>query len=293
MERGFHIGIFDPALGGDPILFQHMFWFYSHPAVYIMILPGMGVISELITCFSHKRIFGYKFVAFVEHRHRGLRIPRLGRTICSSPASVIYAAMVFSLLSFIVAIPSAIKVFNWTATMYKGSISLDTPMLYAFGFIGLFTIGGLTGLFLASLGLDVHLTDTYFIIAHFHYIMVGGMVLAYLGGAALLVAEDDRPHVSGIAGEARRADRLRRIQPDILPAIHAGISGNAAPLSRLSAGIPSVERAVFRGRVHPGSRLPAAHDLSAVVAEVRQDRGPESLAGHRTRVGDIVTAAYA
>jgi cytochrome c oxidase subunit I len=181
VERLWGLGIFDPNLGGDPVLFQHMFWFYSHPAVYIMILPGMGVVSELITCFSHKKIFGYEFVAFSSIAIAVIGFLVWGHHMFVSSQSV-YAGMLFSIMSFIVAVPSAIKVFNWTATLYKGSISYDTPMLYALGFIGLFTIGGLTGLFLAALAVDVHLHDTYFIIAHFHYIMVGGMVMGFMGG---------------------------------------------------------------------------------------------------------------
>jgi cytochrome c oxidase subunit 1 len=169
-ERVFHIGIFDPALGGDPVLFQHLFWFYSHPAVYIMVLPAMGVISELISTFSRKPIFGYKLVAFSSVAIAVLGFLVWGHHLFVSTQSV-YAGMVFSFLSYFVAVPSAIKVFNWTATLYKGSISYATPMLYAFGFIGLFTIGGLTGLFVACLGIDVHVTDTYFVVAHFHYIM--------------------------------------------------------------------------------------------------------------------------
>jgi len=181
LERLFHLGIFNPALGGDPLLFQHLFWFYSHPAVYIMILPGMGIVSEIVCCFSRKRIFGYRAMALAV-----LGIAVIGFLVWAHHMFVagisIYAALIFSLLSYFVAVPSAIKVFNWTATMYKGSITYQTPMLYAFGFIGLFTIGGLTGLFLACLGMDVHVHDTYFVIAHFHYVMVGGMVIAYLGG---------------------------------------------------------------------------------------------------------------
>ncbi len=181
LERTLHLGIFDPNLGGDPLLFQHLFWFYSHPAVYIMILPAMGVVSEVLACFSRKRIFGYGAVAM-----SSIGIAVIGFIVWAHHMFVagisLYAALVFSILSYLVAVPSAIKVFNWTATLYKGSISFATPMLYALGFIGLFTIGGLTGLFLAALGIDVHVTDTYFVIAHFHYIMVGGAVMGYMAG---------------------------------------------------------------------------------------------------------------
>jgi cytochrome c oxidase subunit 1 len=181
LERGLHIGIFNPQLGGDPVLFQHMFWFYSHPAVYIMILPGFAVISEIIPCFARKRLFGYTAVAF-----SSIAIAVFGFLVWAHHMFIAgistYSALVFSLVSFMVAIPSAIKVFNWTATLYKGSIHFDTPMLYALAFIGLFTIGGLTGLFLAAIGVDIHVTATYFVVAHFHYVMVGGMLVAYLAG---------------------------------------------------------------------------------------------------------------
>jgi cytochrome c oxidase subunit I len=181
LERLLGLGIFDPARGGDPVLFQHLFWFYSHPAVYIMILPSLGVVAELISCFSRKRIFGYRFVAF-----SSLAIAALGFLVWGHHMFVTsqspYAGIVFSVISYLVAVPSAIKVFNYTATVYRGSVSWESPMIYALGFIGLFLVGGLTGLFLANLGTDVHLHDTYFVVAHFHYIMVGGALMGYLGG---------------------------------------------------------------------------------------------------------------
>jgi len=181
LERTIHIGVFDPTLGGDPLLFQHLFWFYSHPAVYIMILPGMAVISEVMSTFSRKRVFGYTAVAF-----SSVAIALFGFFVWAHHMFIMgvsnYSALVFSLLTMLVAVPSAIKVFNWAFTMQKGSITFETPMLYALAFIGLFTIGGLTGVFLGSLGMDIHLTETYFIVAHFHYVMVGGMLMAFLGG---------------------------------------------------------------------------------------------------------------
>ncbi|MFZ4734301.1 MAG: cytochrome c oxidase subunit I [Bradymonadia bacterium] len=180
-ERVLGVGIFDPALGGDPVLYQHFFWFYSHPAVYIMILPGMGIISEIITVFSRKTIFGYRAIAYSSLGIAIISFLVWGHHMFLSGQSA-YAGMVFSFLTFLVAIPSAIKVFNWTATLYKGSISFEAPMMWTLSFMVLFTIGGLTGLFLGALGMDVHLHDTYFVVAHFHYVMMGGTVIAFYAG---------------------------------------------------------------------------------------------------------------
>ncbi len=181
LERLIGIGIFDPALGGDPVLFQHFFWFYSHPAVYIMILPAFGIISELITTFSRQRIFGYRAIALSSVAIAMLGFLVWGHHMFVSGQSEI-SSIVFSMITYLIGIPSGIKVLNWVATMYKGSIWLRTPMLYALSFLFLFTIGGVTGIMLGVLAVDVQLHDTYFVVAHFHYVMMGGTVIAFLGG---------------------------------------------------------------------------------------------------------------
>jgi cytochrome c oxidase subunit 1 len=181
LERGFGIGIFDPRIGGDPVLFQHFFWFYSHPAVYIMILPGMAIISELIPTFSRKTMFGYRAIAYSSVSLALVSFIVWGHHMFVAGQSQL-ATVVFSALTFLVAIPSGVKVFNWLGTMYQGNISFETPMLYAMSFLILFAIGGLTGIFLGTLATDVHLTDTYFVVAHFHYVMMGSTVTAFIGG---------------------------------------------------------------------------------------------------------------
>ena len=180
-ERLFGVGIFDPTLGGDPVLFQHFFWFYSHPAVYIMILPAMGIVSELIAAFSHKVIFGYKAIAYSSLGIAAVSFVVWGHHMFVSGQSEI-AGVLFSFLTMLVGIPTAIKMFNWLATLYRGSVSFQTPMLFALGFMFLFAIGGVTGIILASMGIDVHFHDTYFVVAHFHYVMVGGTLMALMGG---------------------------------------------------------------------------------------------------------------
>ncbi len=180
LERITGVGIFDASKGGDPILFQHLFWIYSHPAVYIMVLPAMGMVSEIIPVFSRRRIFGYRFIAM-----SSIAIAAIGSLVWAhhmfTSGMADEGRVIFSFLTFFVSVPSAVKVFNWLATMWRGSIKVDPPMLFAFGFIFLFAIGGFTGLMNASLSTDIHVHDTSFIVAHFHYTMFGGTGVMFFG----------------------------------------------------------------------------------------------------------------
>ncbi len=264
-ERIAHVGIFDPNIGGDPILFQHLFWFYSHPAVYIMILPGMGVISEIVSCFSHKRIFGYNFIAFSSMAIAVLSFVVWGHHMFVTGESM-YTSIAFSFLSFMVAVPSAIKVFNWTATMYKGSVSLRHPHALCI-----------------RLHRAVHNRRADRAVPGFarnrrcharHLLHRGALSLrdggrngnGLYGWLAFLVAEDHRTYVSRSLVEVRCPDRIYRFQPDVLPAIYSRIFGDAAPLSCLPAGVSGVECALDGGRVDPRYRLSHSDDLLHVVA---------------------------
>ena len=251
IERTFNgVGIFNPELGGDPLLFQHLFWFYSHPAVYIMILPGMGVMSELITCFSRKRIFGYEFVAFSSVAIAGDRVSRLGASHVRRRRLDVWRD------DLLVPQFSRRGAFGDQGLQLDGNALqgldlLATPMLYAGGFIGLFTLGGLTGLMLATLGIDMHVHDTYFVIAHFHYIMVGGMVMAYLGGIHFWWPKITGRLYSERWGQDFGNRYLPRFQSHVLPAVRPGISGNAPPISLLSARVSGAQRALDGRRIDP------------------------------------------
>ena len=290
IERITGIGIFDPALGGDPLLFQHLFWFYSHPAVYIMILPGMGVVSEVIPCFSRKNIFGYHFVAFSSVSIAVLGFLVWGHHMFVAGQSA-YVALAFSVMSYLVAVPSAIKVFNWTATLYKGSISYHTPMLFSLGFIGLFTMGGLTGLFLAALGIDIHVHDTYFIIAHFHFIMVGGMVMAYMSGLHFWW-----PKITGRLypeGWGRLAALIVFIG-FILTFLPQFVLGYMGMPRRYHHYLPKFQ--VLNVMSSAGASILAVGYITAtgvfdLVVAVRKTRRAKSVGGHGTRMANTFAAA--
>ena len=254
--RLLHIRCTDPKLGGDPLLFQHLFWFYSHPAVYIMILPSMGVISEIIHGVLAQAHIRVQICGIVVDRNRHHRLPGVGASHVCFRHVPLCGLDFFSFLTYLVGVPSAIKVFNWTATLYKGSISYTTPMLYALGFIGLFLIGGLTGLFLASLGIDVHVTDTYFVVAHFHYVMVGSVLMAYLGGMHFWWAKDSGRMYPEGWGRLAAFDRIHRLQSHILPAVRVGLPRDATPLLAVQERISGVEHLFDRWGHHPGRGIP-------------------------------------
>ncbi len=286
VEKTLGVGIFDPKLGGDPVLFQHMFWFYSHPAVYIMLLPGMACISEIIACFSRKPIYGYKFVAFSSIAIAVFGFLVWGHHMFVSSQSP-YAGMVFSLISFLVAIPSAVKVFNWTATLYKGSIRLTTPMLYALGFIGLFAIGGLTGLHLAALATDVYLHDTYFVIAHFHYVMVGGTLSAYLGGLHFWWPKMTGKMYSEAWGKVAALILFIGFNLTFFPQFLLGLWG----MHRLSARYAVPEHHVERWCDCVGFGLSLARGLSHLVTEIWPTGERQSLWRDRFGMANLFAAA--
>ena len=292
IEFKLDVGLFDPARGGDPLLWQHMFWFYSHPAVYIMILPAMGVVSELIPCYARRPIFGYAGMVYALMSIAILSFFVWAHHMFTAGISI-YSALIFSFMTFLVAVPSAIKVFNWTISLHKGQIHFDAPMLYALGFVLLFTTGGVTGLIIATLAVDVHMQDTYFIVAHFHYIMVGGTVSAFFGGAAFLVAEDHRPALPGNLGALYRDPHLCRLQPDLHAAVHSRLSRDAATVLCLSAGVAIVEPAVVGRRLDPRGRLCPAAVLSRLEHFLRAARRREPVPRHRARMDDLVAAAEA
>ncbi len=289
-ERVFGLPVFDPANGGDPLLFQHLFWFYSHPAVYIMVLPAMGVVTEVITCFARRSVFGYAFMVYALVAIAGIGFFVWGHHMFVSGQSP-FASLVFSFLSFVVAVPSAIKVFNWTATLYRGQISFEAPMLYALGFVGLFTVGGLTGLFLASIPGRHPCARHVFRDRAFplHHGRRGGFGL--FRRPAFLVAEDHRKTLFGSLGAVCGDPDVLRLQLHLLPAVHHGLCRHAAAISCLSAGVSGLPRDVDDGRDRAGRRLSAAAALSRLVRLPRQAGRGQSVGRERPRMGDDVAAA--
>ena len=278
LERVAGVGIFDPALGGDPLLFQHLFWFYSHPAVYIMILPGMGVVSEVIACFARCRPFGYAFIGFSSFAIAVFGFLVWGHHMFVSGQSL-YAGLVFSALSFLVALPSGVKVFSWTATLYKAEITFETSMLYTLGFIGLFTIGGLTGLFVAAWqSIDTYTTPILSWAFPLHHGRRHGNGVP--GRHSLLVAQDHGSDVSRSVGAHFGNSDLRRVQSDIFPPVHSRLFGHAATLSRISRRVGSTQRALVGRRIDFGGRISISHDLPDMVVPLRQACSSQPLACH-------------
>ena len=290
LEHAYGVGIFDPKLGGDPVLFEHMFWFYSHPAVYIMILPALGIISDVISTHARKPVFGYKMIAFSSIAIAVISFLVWGHHMFTSGQSE-FAMFAFSFLTFFVGIPTAIKVFSWVATIWGGSIALTNPMLYALAFLVIFTIGGLTGIFLGILNLDIHLHDTYFVVAHFHYVMMGSTALAFFAGLHHWWPKMFGRHVLAhlVAGSVR-AD-LRRVQPDLLPAVHHGFSGYAAPLRALPARVAALPPGVDHRRRGARRRHPDHGDLLRAVVDLRSQGEGQSVGWRDARVEDVLAAA--
>ncbi len=289
MEKLLGLGIFDASLGGDPVLFQHFFWFYSHPAVYIMIVPGMAVVSELFATFSRRAVFGYFAIAMSSLGLALLGFLVWGHHMFTSGQSE-FATMVFSGLTMLVAIPSGVKTFNWTATLYKGSIWLTTPMLYALAFLVQFAIGGLTGLFLGVLSIDIHLHDTYFVVAHFHYVMMGGTVMGFVGGLLYWWPKITGKLYNETAAKVSFGLRVRRLQRRVHRPVHHGIARHAASLLRLRPGVSPVSRVLDLRVVDPrGGLLHPRRRADPVAAQGRQV-APQPLGLRRLRVEHRVAA---
>ena len=281
MERFFGVGFFDPAKGGDPILFEHMFWIYSHPAVYIMIIPAMGVVSDIIPVFSRRNIYGYTAIAASSLAIAFVGYLVWGHHMFTSGMSDT-ARIIFSFLTFLVAVPSGVKVFNWIATFYKGSISMDAPLLYALGFIFLFSIGGLTGLIQGALATNLHVHGTYFIVAHFHYVMFGGAAFGFFAGLHYWYPEDVRQNVQRTARKARLGLPVHRLQHALLLHVRARLAGHAAAVLRLPPAFQHAEPGLDHRLLGPCHR-PVHHVLQPDPFALHGQARQRTIPGRRPR----------